>query len=128
MRSLLASGSCILLAALSAAQSIPPQDLEAAPFPNTVYPGAEDPTIHLPDNVTSPPSYPAPWMQPAPGSKWADAYTRAQNFVKQLNLAEKVNLTTGVGFVLALFLSSSVCTHTILRSHHTTTMASCSGV
>jgi len=77
------------------------QGSDSAPFPDTVYPGYQDPYTQAGAvaNQTSPPKYPSPWMDGSGGADWAAAYAKAVTFVKQLSLIEKVNLTTGVGYV-----------------------------
>ncbi|KAL9055576.1 MAG: hypothetical protein Q9162_003473 [Coniocarpon cinnabarinum] len=89
--------SVLLAAGLAAAQS-EPQGPDAAPFPNSVYPGYAEPyaVAGAQSGQTSPPFYPSPWMSGA--GNWSAAYTSAQNLVRQMTLAEKVNLTTGTGW------------------------------
>jgi len=85
--------------ASSTTSSVYAQGSQEAPFPDTVYPGNQNPynTAGAVANQTSPPKYPSPWMDGSGGANWAAAYAKATAFVRQLTLAEKVNLTTGVG-------------------------------
>lgn len=81
----------------STTSSVYPQGSQEAPFPDTVYPGFQDPITDggAVAGQSSPPKYPSPWMDGSGG--WSVAYAKAQAFVKQLTLIEKVNITTGVG-------------------------------
>ena len=84
--------------------SIHPPD--AYQYPSTTYPNAtsSDPATiaGTATNETSPPYYPSPWGTGL--GNWTAAYQKAVAFVSQLTLAEKVNLTTGVGYVIILFI------------------------
>jgi hypothetical protein len=88
----------LLLASSSLLTSSGPPLTSHQIFPNTTYPGYDDPATDAgaKSYQSSPPFYPTPWMSGQ--GDWADAYTQAKDFVSQLTLLEKVNLTTGVGW------------------------------